>query len=314
MKLPDFEAWAIFATVAQTGSFVAAAQTLGLSQATVSKAVTRLEQRLGATLFHRTSRRLSLTESGRAALEDAARLLAAGEALETDALTHAMRPRGVVRMTAPMSFGIAHLGAILPDFFDLYPEITLDLTLSDQFVDIVEDGIDIALRISDLEDSSLMARRLASVRILLVGAPSYFERRGRPRHPKDLADHTGLIYTSGRSRGVWRFEHPREGQYAVTVPGPLRVNNADVLEDMLRRGAGLAMQPDFLAWVDLQAGRLERALPDWHGPDLALWLVTPPGTTRPARVEALIAFLTERIRTSDWARASATRAPDVTPS
>jgi DNA-binding transcriptional LysR family regulator len=304
MKLPDFEAWAIFAKVAETGSFVAAAQDLGISQATVSKAVGRLERKLGATLFHRTSRRLSLSEGGRTALDEAAALLAAGEALETTALADSARPRGVVRMTAPMSFGIAHLGVMLPEFFDLYPEITVELTLSDAFIDIVEDGVDVALRISDLEDSSLMARRLAPVRVLLVGAPAYFVRRGYPKHPKDLTDHVGLIYTNGRAKGVWRFRHATEGQYAVSVPSPLRVNNADILRPALIGGAGLAMQPDFLAWDDLATGRLEHALPDWQGPDLSLYLVTPPGTTRPARVEALMAFLTERIRKSAWVRSA----------
>ncbi len=307
MKLPDFEAWAMFAKVAETGSFVAAAQELGVSQATVSKAVGRLERRLGATLFHRTSRRLSLSDSGAIALEDAARLLGAGEALEAEASAHSARPRGTVRMTAPMSFGIAHLGALLPDFFALYPEVTVDLTLADHFVDIVEEGFDIALRISDLEDSSLMARRLAPVRILPVGAPAYFAKHGRPKHPKDLADHTGLIYSGGRAKGVWRFTHPTEGQYTVSVPGPLRVNNADLIGVALLAGAGIAMQPDFLAWDDLQAGRLEVALPDWRGPELALYLVTPPSTIRPARVEALMAFLTERIIKSAWVKGASTR-------
>jgi DNA-binding transcriptional LysR family regulator len=301
MRLPDFEAWAIFAKVAETGSFIAASKELGLSQATVSKAVGRLESKLGTTLFHRTSRRLSLTEGGMRAQAEASRLLAAGEALETDASAHSAKPKGVVRMTAPMSFGIAHLGNLLPDFFQQYPEISVELTLADHFIDIVEDGFDIALRISELEDSSLMARRLAPVRILLVGAPTYFLANGKPRHPKDLADHTGLVYTNGRSKGVWRFDHPTEGQFAVTVPGPIRVNNADILGAMLLKGAGLAMQPDFLAWSDLQQGRLKIALPDWHAPQLALYLVTPPSTIRPARVEALISFLTSRITKSSWA-------------
>lgn len=302
INLPDFEAWAIFAKVAQGGSFVAAAQELGLSQASVSKAVTRLEQRLGARLFHRTSRRLSLTDGGRDALEAAARLLAAGEALELGASAQAALPRGVVRMTAPMSFGIRHLGALLPDFFRQYPDITVELTLGDQFTDIVREGIDLALRISDPEDSSLLARRLAPVRILPVASPAYLNRRGRPAHPKDLSEHTCLIYTHGRTRGVWRFRHETRGDYAVTVAGPLHVNNADIVGDLLREGAGVAMQPDFLAWDDLEAGRLERVLPDWRGPELGLWLVTPPGGARPARVEALIGFLSERIRASAWVR------------
>ncbi|MGN6424605.1 MAG: LysR family transcriptional regulator [Asticcacaulis sp.] len=301
MRLPDFEAWAIFARVAQSGSFVAAAQELNLSQATVSKAVTRLEQKLGARLFHRTSRRLSLTDSGQAALDEAARLLAAGEALEAQASAQAAQPRGVVRMTAPLSFGVRRLGALLADFFIAYPEISLDLTLSDHFVDLVEAGVDVALRISELEDSSLMARKLAPVRVLPVASPDYFARHGRPQHPRDLADHICLIYNNGKARGVWRFRHETRGDYAVTVRGPLRVNNADLLGDMLLKGAGVAMQPDFLAWDDAQAGRLEIALPEWRGPELALWLVTPPGGARPARVEALIAFLSDRIRKADWA-------------
>ena len=307
MKLPDFEAWAIFAKVAETGGFAAAARELNLSQATVSKAVGRLEVRLGATLFHRTSRRLSLSDSGARALEEASRLLAAGEALELEASAHSARPRGVVRMTAPVSFGIKHLSILLPMFFEAYPEITVELTLADHFIDIVEEGYDVALRISDLEDSSLMARRLCPVRILLVGAPAYFAKHGRPAHPEDLADHTTLIYTNGRAKGVWRFTHAREGQYAVTVKGPLRVNNADILEPALVGGAGLAMQPDFLAWDDLEAGRLEVAMPQWRAPDLALYLVTPPGTLRPARVEALLAFLAERITNSPWVRGAAQR-------
>lgn len=302
MKLPDFEAWAIFAKVAETGSFIAASQELGLSQATVSKAIGRLERKLGATLFHRTSRRVSLSESGMAALEGASRLLAGAEALEVEASAHASRPAGVVRMTAPMSFGIAHLGAMLPEFFALYPEVTVDLTLADHFIDIVEEGYDLALRISDLEDSSLMARRLSPVRILLVGSPGYFDRCGRPAHPKDLSEHTGLVYTNGRAKGVWRFHHATEGQYAVSVPGPLRVNNADILRPALIGGAGIAMQPDFLVWDDLRAGRLEVAMPDWQASSLALYMVTPPSTIRPARVQALMAFLVDKIAGAAWVR------------
>jgi DNA-binding transcriptional LysR family regulator len=301
MRLPDFEAWAIFAKVAQSGSFVAAAQELNLSQATVSKAVTRLERKLGTRLFHRTSRRLSLSDSGQGALEAAARLLAAGEALEAQASGDAARPRGAVRMTAPLSFGVRRLGGLLAEFFELYPEITVDLTLNDRRVDLVESGVDLALRIAEMEDSSLLARRLAPVRVLPVASPDYFARRGRPEHPRELSEHTCLIYTNTRAAGVWRFRRGARERYAVTVTGPLRVDNADVLRDLLLQGAGIAMQPDFLAFEDVRAGRLARALPDWRGPDLALCLLTPPGATRPARVEALIAFLTERIRASDWA-------------
>lgn len=300
MKLPDFEAWAVFAKVAETGAFALAAKDLGLSNATVSKAVSRLEQRLGATLFHRTSRRLSLTDSGRASLEAASRLLADGEALELEISAQSAAPRGLVRMAAPMSFGIAHLGDALADFFALYPDVSVELSLSDELIDIVEDGFDLALRISALEDSSLLARRLCPVRVMLVGAPAYFERHGVPQHPKDLASHRALFYTGARSRDAWRFEHAQHGQYAISVPAPLRANNADVFRALLLQGQAIAMQPDFLVWNDMAEGRLMQVLADWAPPPIAMHLVTPPSTIRPARVKVLMEFLAERLAKAPW--------------
>ncbi len=150
-----------------------------------------------------------------------------------------------------MTFGIVHLGPLLPEFCRLYPQVSVELNLSDQIVDIVSEGFDFALRISDLPDSSLLARRLCLVRILLVGAPAYFEAHGRPQHPKDLTAHTALLYTYQRSRDVWHFSHPKQGNYSVTVSGPIHVNNADVLQPALCAGLGLAMQPNFSSGVTL---------------------------------------------------------------
>jgi len=301
MALPDFEAWAVFAKVAELGSFSRASAELGLSKATVSKAVGRLEARLGATLFHRTSRRLSLTEVGRVALPRAAQVVAEAEALEAEASDQAATPRGLVRVAVPMSFGIAHLGPALPDFCAQHPDISVELSLSDALVDIVEEGFDLALRISALEDSSLLARRLCPVGLKLVGSPGYFDRHGRPAHPKDLAGHRALLYANTRPRDVWRFEHARQGQYSIHMSGPLRVNNADILRPALLAGVGLAMQPDFMVWEDIAAGRLEVVLADWAPPPIALHLVTPPSAIRPARVEALIGFLAKRLATAPWA-------------
>ncbi len=299
-RLPDFEAWAIFAKVAQLGSFARAAEDLALSKPTVSKAVSRLETSLGFSLLNRTSRHLSLTDAGRASMDRAIRILEDGQAAEDEALVQSSLPRGRVRISAPLSFGVAYLGAVLPDFLTAYPEITLDLALSDRRVDVVAEGFDLAIRIASLEASSLMVRRLCDVRLLLVGAPGYFRRHGRPSHPGELERHSALVYTGSPSGALWRFSHPQLGEASVAPRVGLWSDNADMLTPSLVAGHGLALQPEFLVWKEIASGALEIAMPDWTAPLLGLHLLMPPGSLRPLRVRVLVDYLAKSLARKNW--------------
>ena len=294
MRLPDLEAWAIFAAVAEAKSFSAAAEQLGLGKATVSKAVARLEAQLGQSLFHRTSRRIALTEAARPLAERAAAMLAEARAAEEAALDGAACPAGRVRVAAPMSFGVTRVAPILADFLRDHPHVEVELDLSDARVDIVGGGYDLALRIADLPDSSLRSRRLCAVESRLVASPAYLAAAGRPTHPDELEAHSVLGYTN--VTGAWRFQGPDGEQATVRVAGPLSANSGEALLPALVAGLGIARLPLFILGDLIETGRVETLLPGWRSPPIALHLLTPPSPLRPARVEALIDFLARRLR------------------
>lgn len=303
--LPDLEAWAIFATVARSGSFARAAVELGLSQATVSKAVARLEARIKAHLLHRTSRQLSLTPAGASALQRAAHLLQEGHALEAEIADQSASLRGPIRIAAPMSFGLARLAPILPGFMQQHPDVQLDISFSDAQVDLIRDRYDLALRIAKLDDSSLIARQLCTVKIFLVASPDYLAQHGRPQHPSELALHHALQYSLAASGDLWRFQHPELGEASQQVPVRLAANNAEALKPALLAGLGLSLQPAFLVWQELQDGRLENVLPEWQPTPIALHVLTPPGRSRPARVQAFIDYAVQQFVQEPWAELQA---------
>lgn len=293
-KLPDLEGLAIFAKVAELKSFARAAAELNLSKATVSKAVSRVEARLGTRLFNRTSRKLALSDAGRALQTRAAAMLAEGEAAESETLSQSVSPRGLVRLTAPMSFGVLYLAPLLPDFFRAYPDISIDLHLSDAQIDIIGEGFDAALRIAQLPDSSLQARRLCGMDLHLVAAPSYLKTHGRPRHPLQLSEHAGLNYSYSLGQETWRFR--KKDEIATVRPqGPLRVNNGEAMLPSLIGGLAMGVLPEFIVRDAVQAKQLEIVLPDWSLPQSAVHWVTPPGGPKPKRLEVLADFLAQKL-------------------
>lgn len=294
-NLPDFEALAIFARVVEMRSFAGAARELALSKATVSKAVSRLEERLGTRLFNRTSRQLALTDAGRRLAGRAAQLVIDGEAAESETLAQSTAPRGLVRLAVPMTFGVNVIAPLLPEFLAAYPEVSIDLHLSDAMVDLIGDGFDAGVRIARLPDSSLVARRLCDVRRYTVAAPSYLKAHGRPTHPMHLAQHRCFGYAYLSTPGVWHFANAAGEQVSVRPSGPLRVNNGEAILPALLAGLGIADLPDFIVREAIDDGRVEVILKDWKQPEGSVHLMLPPGGPRPARVEVLADFLAAKL-------------------
>lgn len=299
--LPDFEAWAIFAKVAERGSFSHAAEELGLAKTTVSKAVTRLEERMRTTLLHRTTRKLSLTESGRQSLERATRILADGASVEAEMLEEAAIPRGLIRLGCTTAFGIDKLAAVLPGFMERYPEIEIDLELTDRRIDLVADSFDFVLRVGPVADSTMRISRLFAFRVPVVAAPSYLERHGIPKHPSELANLPALVFTHIAGADAWHFNHPEHGEITVHVDGPVHMNNGVAAVPALVAGLGITALPEAYVWQELQDGRLTEVLKDWPVTPAPVNVISPPGRARPARVRVLLEHLRQHFSSQPWA-------------
>lgn len=290
----------MFAKVAEEGSFAAAARVMGVSVPTVSRAVARLEERLGGRLFNRTSRQLALTEFGQSMAARASEMYRQAEDVESEALELSVQPRGQVRLAVPMSFGLRWVAPLLPELLRQFPELSVDLHLSDASVDLIAEGFDAALRIAALPDSSLVARKLCAVTQYLVAAPAYLSEHGALQHPRELSGRVCFSYAWRARSQVWRFTHPSGAQEDIVPNGPLRVTNSDALLPPLLAGLGIAELPEFIAAEYLQDGRLVHLLDEWSMTQGGLYFVTPTLRSRPLKVKVLSDFFAKHLGDPVW--------------
>ncbi len=286
---------AVFVRVVDCGSFTSAAARLDLSKSVVSKHVTRLEEQLGARLLNRTTRRLSLTEAGRALYERSRKGLTEIEEATSEVSRLQDVPRGTLKINAPMSFGILHLAPALPELLRRYPELTVDMSLDDRQVDVIEEGFDVSVRIAELPDSSLVARRIAPCRHVIVAAPSYLARRGTPQAPEELRDHNIVTYRYQNSAREWHFRASDGKTTSVAVAGSLAMNNSLALRAALLEGVGITRTPTFVVGNDIREGRLVALLKDYEPPEVAIFLVYPQRRHQSPKVRAFVDFIAERI-------------------
>ncbi|NVN84550.1 MAG: LysR family transcriptional regulator [Rhodopseudomonas sp.] len=285
----------VFAKVAASGSLSSAARAMGMSQTMVTKHVAALEARLGVKLFHRTTRRLSITEAGRNYLESSERILAEIETADAAVAADRLEARGLLRLNAPVSFGARQIAPLLPEFAARHPLVGVELGLNDRLVDLADEGWDLAIRIGSLSNSSLIARRIAPCRTIVCAAPSYLEARGVPRKVADLTDHNCLGYTLSQRARFDRWVFGARGDVSVQVSGNLRANNGDALRAAAVAGQGLIYQPTFIVADDLRSGSLV-ALP-LDQPTAALdgvYAVYLPDRHPAAKLRAFIDFFATR--------------------
>lgn len=302
---------ALFIKVIESKSFTDAAVQLGISPSAVSKQISRLEDRLGVQLLQRTTRRIGLTEAGAAFYERAAHIMTEVEEAEALVTTLEKAPRGLLRVAVPMVLGQMHIAPATAPFLKRYPEVQLELVFSDRTVDLIEEGLDVAIRLDTLPDSSLVARRLAPNRRVLCGAPAYFAERPMPRTPEDLAQHNCLTYGAHHPQREWYFKFP-DGRRAMQVRGNFQSNHAEALRQAALGGLGLAMLPTFLVGSDLSAGLLLPLLSAYVSSDTAIHAVYPPHRHLSPKVRAFVDFMSERFGPRpSWDRWAEGAAPAV---
>jgi DNA-binding transcriptional LysR family regulator len=305
-----FLALTVFAKVVEQGSFARAAARLELSTSAVSRHVAELEAHLDARLLNRTTRRLSLTESGSAFYERCVQLLADLEEAEEVVTAATVVPRGTLKLTCSISFGSRHLAPAIAAFAARHPQVRFDVELSDRAVDIVDEGFDLAVRIGEIGSQSLIGRRIGTSQVACCAAPSYIAAHGAPLTPADLAGHSCLTYEYSPGRNVWRFRDQQGRDQEVRIAGPVHANSGQMLCALAVAGVGINFEPDFIVAPDVRAGRLVTLLPDFAPPTIPIHVVYPSRRHLSAKVRAFVDFLAARFADSaEWSMTPAVAKP-----
>jgi DNA-binding transcriptional LysR family regulator len=293
----------VFVEVVRKNGFARAADALDTSPANVTRIIADLEEHLGTRLLNRSSRKMSLTESGDALYERTRSIVEEMAEVEAIASTSATKPRGLLRINAPLSFGILHLAPLWPKFLAQYPEVALEVALIDRVVDIVDEGFDMAIRISRGGTGEHAARKLATSHNIACASPAYLKQRGVPLVPSDLAEHTCIGYSYAATADEWRFSDDKGRAHPVKVSCSMHTNNGDTARAAALGGAGIIWQPAFLIGADLREGRLQRVLPDFSLPDIDVLAVYPSRRHLSAKVRVMIDFLSAEFGdTPPWDR------------
>ena len=288
--MDDFGVLPVFVAVVETGGFSPAAHKLGVSKSAVSKRISQFEEKLGVRLLYRTTRRLSLTEAGERYYENAVKALAYASEAEDSVTQLQEKPQGCLRINTPMSFGRLHIAPLIPKFLAQYPGIEVDMVMEDRVIDLVEKGVDVAIRVGDLPDSTMVARKLAPMRSVLCASPEYIAQYGEPKTPTELLNHNCLLFSYLISE--WSFLDQGE-LLNVRVSGNYRVNNGEAVREALLQGMGITRTPTFIVGPDIAAKRLVQLLPDYQLPEQTIYAVFPKRRHLPAKVRVFIDFVVD---------------------
>lgn len=289
----------VFVTVIDCNSFVDAAEKLNMSKQAVSRYIQTLEERLQVRLLQRTTRKMTLTNEGQTFYWQAKSIINATVEAESTLILDQASPQGMLRVNVPVSFGILHLSSLWQKFLDKYPQIELDLTLSDRLVNLLEEGYDLAVRIGNLDNSSLISRKLTSTRMLIAASPNYIAQYGMPLQPSDLRQHKIIMYSHWARKEQWVFGKDNIN-HSVNLKANVYCNNGDTCRQMMLQGGGISIQPDFIIGRDIQQGQLIEVLPNYKIENFNIYAIYPSRKLLPLRTRCLIDFLVNELQCQQW--------------